>query len=219
MFTRLDDILFPNRVEVYDFSEINKFFYPIFKCGSSTLRDIAKDRGFKTLINEQIKDLDTIDVFIRNPKERFISGVQGYLFWLEDENPDINIDTVLYYIRQGIILDRHFAHQFQWIINLARYMNPSAKIHFHSMAMMNEYCRNIKVPMPKLNIDLQGLEKSPVYAYGMQLDQLILDELVGQSWTVNQIMTHLMTRDPTAYFSVIGRTQHIAEVAHVLPKV
>lgn len=216
MFTRLDDILFPNRVEVYDFHEINKFFYPIFKCGSSTLKEIAKDRGFKTLINEQIKDLDEVDVFIRNPKERYISGVQSYLF----HNPGLDIETVKHYLIQGIILDRHFAHQFQWIVNLARYLKPTAKLNIHSMAMMNEYCRNINLTSDKdTSIDVTDIVESPALSLSFSLDQLILDELVGQSWTVNQIMTHLMNRNPTAYFTIIGKTQHLAEVSHVLPKV
>jgi len=216
MFTKLDDTLFPNRVEVWNFSEINKYFYPIFKCGSSTLRGIAEEKGFEKLVNEQIKRLDNIDIFLRSPKERYVSGVQSYLH----HNPELDLKTVKHYLNQGIILDRHFAHQFQWIINLARYADPSAKIYFHSMAMMNEYCRNVNVIADKdLSIDVADIVNSPALESAFRLDQLMLDELVGQSWTMNQIMTHLMTRLPNDYFSIIGRVQHIAEVSHVLPKV
>lgn len=220
MFTKLDDILYPNRVEVYDFHEVNKFVYPIFKCGKTTIESVANDRGFKKVINEQIKKLTEIDVFIRNPRERYISGVKSYIYWLRQDNPDIDLSTVIYYLKQGIILDRHFLPQVSWIINLARYLDPEAKLNIHSVAMLDEYCRRVKVVPKKDNdIDLSELDNIPALELHHRLDQLILDELVGQKWTINQIMTHLMTRDATAYFSVIGRVQHIAEVAHVLPKV
>jgi hypothetical protein len=51
----------------------------------------------------------------------------------------------------------------------------------------------------------------------MRLDNLIFNQLTGQSWTPNQIMTHLLAQDPMAYFTVIGKTQKLAEVTHVLP--
>lgn len=223
MFTRLDDILYPNKVEVLDFSEIGKFFYPMYKCGNSTLRYVAEVKGFKTLVNDQIKNLSTVDAFIRHPRERYRSAVQTYMYWINRQHPELDFNTVYHYIRQGISLDRHLIGQLNWIINLARYLNPEAKIHLHSMAMLSEYTNNTNIEADKLhNLDDQLLDEladNPRLDFQYRLDQLILNELVGQSWTVNQIMTHLMTRDPTAYFSVIGKTQHLAEVSHVLPKV
>jgi hypothetical protein len=220
MFTKIDDILYPNRVEVYDFRSVNKFVYPIFKCGKTTLEAIANDKGFKKVINEQIKNISEIDVFIRNPRERYLSGVRSYFHWLKKDNPDIDLKTVIFYLKQGVIFDRHFLPQISWIINLGRYMSPEAKINVHSMGMLNEYCQGINVvPEKNSDIDLSELSSIPALELHHRLDQLMLDELVGDSWTVNQIMTHLMTRDPTAYFSIIGRVQHIAGVAHVLPKV
>jgi len=92
MLTRLDDILYPNKVEVIDFSSIGKFFYPVFKCGNSTLRYAAEDQKFRTLVNEQIRKLDLIDVFVRDPRERYRSAVQTYMYYMEKENVDF--DTV-----------------------------------------------------------------------------------------------------------------------------
>jgi len=210
MLTRLDDILFPNRVEVYDFHEINKFFYPIFKCGSTSMDAIAQDKNFKKIINEQIRKLSVVDVFIRNPKERYISGVQTYLY----NNTHLNVDTVKHYLKQGIILDRHFAHQYQWIINLARYLDTDAKIYFHNINMMNQYCQNINIVKDKnTDIDLLDVVNSPGLATAFTIDQIILDELTGQSWTVKEMFNHLNERCPTEYSTLIGKAYH------VLPKI
>lgn len=210
MFTRLDDILFPNRVEVYDFHEINKFFYPIFKCGSTTLYEVTKEKGFKTLINEQIKRLDVVDIFIRNPRERYISGVQTYFH----QNPELDVNTVKHYLKQGIILNRHFSHQFQWIINLSRYLKPDGKIHLHSIDMLSQYTNNCNIVKDKnTNIDVSDIITSPNLELAFSLDQIILDELTGDSWTIKQMFDYLQERNPTAYSSIIGKVQH------VLPKV
>lgn len=213
MLTRLDDILYPNKVEVLDFSEIGKFFYPIYKCGNSTLRAVAKEKGFKTLVNNQIQQLSNIDVFIRNPRERYRSAIQTYMFWINRDYPELDFNTVYHYIRQGISLDRHLIGQLNWIINLSRYTNADVKIHFHTMGMLNEYCKNVNVPAWKLdNLDdtvLDELTNNPNLESQFKLDQIILDELVGDSWTIKQIMDHLKARDITAYTAVVGKAQHV----------
>ena len=211
MLTRLDDILYPNKVEVIDFSSIGKFFYPVFKCGNSTLRYAAEDQKFRTLVNEQIRKLDLIDVFVRDPRERYRSAVQTYMYYMEKENVDF--DTVYYYLRQGIMLDRHLVGQLNWIINLARYMNPQAKIQFHSMAMLDQYCKGLNLVADKLTtLDDQLLDElvdNPLLKNQFSLDQIILDELVGDSWTVKQIIDHLKERDLTAYTAIIGKAHHV----------
>lgn len=208
MFTRLDDILYPNTVEVYDFHEINKFVYPIFKCGRSTITEIIKEKQFPVLINEQIKQLKLIDIYLRNPKERFISGVRTYLHNIRNENLDVN--TIIYYIKQGIILDRHFLPQICWLINLARYLSPTTKLSLHSIAMLNEYSQGVHAkPEKDESIDLSELEQVPNLEMYHRLDQIILDELIGDSWTIQEIFNHLKTSDPIAYTAVIGKAKHV----------
>jgi len=206
MFTRLDDILFPNRVEVYDFHEINKFFYPIFKCGSTSLDAVAQDRNFKKVINDQIRKLDNVDVYIRNPQERYISGVQTYLY----NNNHLDINTVKHYLRQGIILDRHFAHQFQWIINLAKYLTADAKINVHNINMIDQYCKGTNIIKDKnTEIDLSDVVNSPFLEPAFTIDQIILDELTGNSWTVKEMFDYIKDKNPNSYSAIIGKVQHV----------
>lgn len=213
MLTRLDDILYPNKVEVFDFSEIGKFFYPIYKCGNSTLRKVVEVKGFKTLVNNQIQQLTNVDTFIRDPRERYRSAVQTYMYWINRQHPELDFNTVYHYMRQGISLDRHLIGQLNWIINLSRYLNSDAKIHLHSMGMLSEYTNNTNIEALKLdNLDdqlLDDLANNANLDFQFRLDQIILDELVGDSWTIKQIMDHLKSRDLTAYTSIIEKAQHV----------
>ncbi|MDC1281783.1 hypothetical protein N8Z09_03920, partial [Methylophilaceae bacterium] len=100
--------------------------------------------------------------------------------------------------------------QIQWLINLSRYMSTTAKLHFHSMAMMNEYCRNINHRSAKNeSVDLQDIINSPHLEQPMKLDQVIVDEMVGSSWTLHELFTYLKDREPLAYSLVIGKAQHV----------
>lgn len=213
MFTRLDEILYPNKVEVYNFSEIGKFFYPIYKCGSSTLRVVAEEKGFGKLVNHQINQLSTVDVFIRDPQERYRSAVQTYMFWINKQHPDLDFNTVYHYLRQGISLDKHLIGQLNWIINLSRYLNDTARIHFHSMDMLDQYCNKTNIPAWKLDtIDektLDELAQNPLLENQFSLDRILLDELVGDSWTIKEIMNHLLSRNATAFTAIIGKAKHV----------
>lgn len=205
MFTKLDDILFPNKVEVIDYN--GKYIYPIFKNASSSLTEHAKANSYKIIFNEQITKLKTIDVFLREPKARYVSGVATYLF-----NNKITIDA----ITPGIFLDRHYLPQLHWLINLMRYIGADSKIHFHRLEMINQLTPLQLQPQKLKTIDTSIADHQDLEMY-MRLDNLMFNELTGQSWTAKQIMTHLMTQDPMAYFTVIGKTQKLAEVTHVLP--
>jgi hypothetical protein len=75
MLSHLDRVLFPDRCEVIEIIPSQRYVYPIFKNGSSSLRIAARKNNWRIKINEQITQLTEIDVVIRNPLERFISGI------------------------------------------------------------------------------------------------------------------------------------------------
>jgi hypothetical protein len=49
----------------------------------------------------------------------------------------------------------------------------------------------------------------------LKLDKALLT-LVNNSWTRKQILAHLMTREPTAFFETIGKSNTIIGVTDVL---
>jgi hypothetical protein len=80
--------------------------------GSNTLM-AAADR---TYINRDIKNCHDVTVLIRNPAERFVSGLNQYC---QHHNQDINHAWRMVY--QGKLVDRHFAPQYIWLMNLYRF--------------------------------------------------------------------------------------------------
>ena len=108
------------RVEPYGFVT-----YPIYKNGRTSLWEYATDNNCKTFINEELKTLDHIIVYLRNPLERFISGVHTYL---EFENLGSQEDTILKQIEEMTVCDRHFVPQFIWLIHLYKYFKGTVRI-------------------------------------------------------------------------------------------
>ena len=110
MLGYIDPIIFPDECEVLEVAP-GRYVYNIFKNGSSSLRK----SGFRQLSLDEVAALDTVEVFIRDPYERYVSGVQTYLSQL-----DLAQDraTVLSMIDQFLFLNRHFA--FDCIIHQTR---------------------------------------------------------------------------------------------------
>ena len=59
MLSRLDEIIYPNRCEVIQLAS-QRFFYPIYKNGSSSVAEYARLQSFKTLIKKEILDLKNL---------------------------------------------------------------------------------------------------------------------------------------------------------------
>ena len=86
MLSRIDEIIYPNRCEVIEFPDPQRFVYPIFKNGSSSLNDQASQDNLKVLVNEQIKKISKIDIILRDPTDRFISGFNTYVYNTKRDN-------------------------------------------------------------------------------------------------------------------------------------
>ena len=95
MLSYLDPILFPDQIEILEVSP-GRYVYPIYKNGSSTLNSI----GVRRLNYFEIRELRTVEVFVRDPFERYVSGVQTYLQF----NPELNRDTILKIINECLYL-------------------------------------------------------------------------------------------------------------------
>ena len=64
-----------------------KIIYEIFK------------KNWKIIINDQIKRIDNIKVYLRNPYQRYISGVWTHLQNLIKEDPTLDENTILKLIK------------------------------------------------------------------------------------------------------------------------
>jgi hypothetical protein len=127
MFTEIDKILYPNKCEVIQTTS-HDFIYPIFKNGSSSLWQTAKKENWKILFNNQIQQCDGITVFIREPLDRYFTGINTYIKHCLDQGLEEN--TVIYFINNYLFLNRHYMPQMLWLINLARYSRPDVLLNF-----------------------------------------------------------------------------------------
>lgn len=92
--------------------------YPIYKNGRSSLAVHASRNNLKRYYNKDIYELKNITVFLREPLERFISGVHTYCYFKNDQKID---KTLLKKIENLDIVDRHFIPQYFWLLHLSKY--------------------------------------------------------------------------------------------------
>ena len=90
----------------------DKNVYPIFRNGYTTLMNVYDTQ----YINEDISKCGHIDVLIRDPEERFESGVNEYCF-----QNKVEFDEAFKLIQQGKLYDRHFTPQYIWLFHLSKF--------------------------------------------------------------------------------------------------
>lgn len=199
MLSRLDDIIYPNRCEVIEIEASQRYIYPIFKNGSSSLIEHARQQNYKILINEQIKRAPIIDVMLRDPLPRYISGIQTFVHNVKKENPTLDVDTILYFADNYLFLNRHYAPQLSWLINLSRYAD--AKLRLHNMDALSTFTPLTRKPHKDIQINQTVLDRLSNNIHNemyLRLDNLLL-QLIGQELTFKDILTYLKQQDPQAY--------------------
>jgi hypothetical protein len=102
--------------EVIKFAN-NLNIYPIFKNGRSSLTIYAGHNNLPILKNKEISVLKNIAIYVRDPIERFVSGVHTF-FYLNQLK--INNET-LKKIDNFEIVDRHFMPQSFWLLHLYKF--------------------------------------------------------------------------------------------------
>ena len=205
MLSRIDDIIYPNRCEVIEMAS-QRYIYPIFKNGHSSLVYHARDEKFKTLINEQIKRLDVIDIILRNPIDRFISGINAYVYNEKLENPQLDVNTIIYFAETYLFLNRHYAPQISWLLNLNRYASPAAKLRLHAMSALSEFTPLTWRPREDNMLsesDIIRLKSNPHNEIYLKLDQLLVD-LIGQELTFTEILEYINVKEPSIYKHVLS---------------
>jgi len=204
MLSRLDDIIYPNRCEVIEIEASRRYIYPIFKNGSSSLYEHARQNKCKILLNNQIKRISKIDVILRDPIQRFLSGFNTYVFNTKRDNPQLDVDTIIYFAEEYLFLNRHYAPQLSWIVNLSKYINNNTILKLNNMESMSNFT-NISIKPIEANMlsdkVIDRLTNNLHNEMYQRLDRCLL-ELVGQEITFSDILTYLRNQDPKAYLKL-----------------
>jgi hypothetical protein len=208
MLSRIDNIIYPNRCEVIELTS-HQYIYPIYKNGYSSLIYYQRQKNLKILFNQQITKLSNIDIILRDPLDRFVSGVNSFVYDIRLTNPELDYKTILYFVENYLFLNRHYAPQISWLINLSRYLNPTAKLKLHGIDSISQF-----TPLTVISYKddkelvlhsedterLKSIEHNEVY---LKLDSLIL-ELVGQELTFAEILEYIQTKEPIIYKHVLS---------------
>jgi hypothetical protein len=107
--------------------------FPIFKNASSSLHFQAIQSHWKIVFNEQINKLDCIEVFLREPDQRLVSGFNTFVQHTMRDCPELDQDTVIWFAKNYLFLDRHYCPQFFWLMSLSRFLSPDTELTFTHM--------------------------------------------------------------------------------------
>ena len=97
----------------------NYTVYPIHRVGFTSLMYDAE----VTYTNAEISNLKHIDVLIRDPAARFVSGVNEY-----SRQNKLNVHSVYEQVKRGEFVDTHFIPQYVWLMNLYRFFRGEITI-------------------------------------------------------------------------------------------
>ena len=199
MLSQLDNIIFPDRCEVLEVAP-QRFVYPIYKNGYSSLRE----SNFRTLSMTELPLLDTVEIFVREPVERFFSGLST---WIEYNN-NLDKDTLLFMAGHHLFINRHFAPQFYWLVNLRRF--TQAKIKINPIEALSAVT-NLKLNENKNKIQYD-IAHFPKVTFYMQLDKVLTETFMGQTVEFSEIVQAIKDLHPAVHQEVIQRSISLCNV-------
>ena len=204
MFANIDRILFPEECPVLEVEPGTRYIYPIFKNGSSSL---FTQNSFRPVTKQELQSLSVIEVFVRDPHERFLSGVQTYI----DKSPSwADTRTLLYMIERYLYLNRHFCPQIYWLLNLSRFTD--ARYHLRPI---NELATELPHKLNKGSVDpiVKDFFKDNLQVkFFNEMDEVLTKNLIGQVCSLHDIMQTLRTHYDDLYDETFATAKTIANV-------
>ena len=208
MRTALDTELFPDLCEVVEIPLHNQWVYLIQKNGNSSLRFQQARDNLAVFTNDEISALDYVDVYIRNPRARYVSGVNTYLQHLQRDHPELDLLTAFWFAKRYKFLNTHYLPQFHWLANLARYLRSDAKIrirNFKDFGAITDFKSRAEVTPPSQDFLNELMKDNHNIELWLYLDQLLLD-LAGQQLTWQEVIDHYKVNYPDVIVHVLPKT-------------
>lgn len=203
MISYLDPIIFPDECVVLKLPN-DRYVYPIHKNGSSSLRRM----NFPTV--DDVSTLEEIDVYIREPYKRFLSGVGTYLEYLDrDISPPLDRATALHFVKNYLFLNRHYCPQFYWLVNLRRF--TSAKIRLLPLASIAEIVESDRNNSKENYIKLAAEFDDKVQFY-LEPDKILYHNFINKTVSFEEIVEFIKIHRPIVYKEIIKRSIDICNV-------
>lgn len=218
MLSHLDRIIFPDRCEVLEVVPSQRYVYVIFKNGHSSFDAFKITNPRRVLINQQIQKLTNIDVIIRDPQDRLVSGINTFIQHTVRDNPDLDPPTVEWFALNYLSLNRHYASQFSWLLNLARYSDPNTTLNFLPMSAVGDITGLDRKPSGILSASKELINQINCIKHKEMYQRIdaVIFGCIGRPMTFAQLLKHIKTVDSPAYEYVIGRAQQILNPTYAL---
>jgi hypothetical protein len=198
MRTALDTELFPKLCEVVEMPLHNQWVYLIQKNGNSSLRIQQSRDNLAVFTNDEISALDYVDVYIRNPRARYVSGINTYLQHLQRDHPELDYNTAFWFARRYKFLNTHYLPQFHWLANLSQYLRTDTKIRFRdfkNFSLIVNINHDAYITKPTQVFVEKLFQDDKSIELWLFLDQILLD-LAGQEMTWPQLLDHYQRYHP-----------------------
>ena len=198
MKTSLDTELFPNLCEVVEIPLHNQWVYLIQKNGNTSVRLQQKRDNLTVFSNNEISALDYVDVYIRNPRDRYVSGINTYLQHLQRDYPELDPSTAFWFAKRYKFLNTHYLPQFHWLANLSQHMRPDAKLrlrNFDDFGKVTDICDDAKVTKFTPEFVKTLFQDDNSIELWLYLDQILLD-LAGHEMTWQQLINYYQHNHP-----------------------
>lgn len=204
MFARIDQTLFPEECVVLEIVPHTHYVLPVFKNGSSSLNK----QGFRAVSQQELRDLEVIDVFVRDPHERFLSGVQTYLTKLPDT---FDRATILYFVKHFLYLNRHFCPQVYWLLNARRFTQARFRIRpLSELSTITDLRENQSVPDP----DLARYFQDSRVRFFNEMDEALTVNLINQTVGIQDILTVIRSNYADLYQETFGTAEQVINALH-----
>ena len=198
MRTALDTELFPELCEVVEMPLHNQWVYLIQKNGSSSLRIQQSRDNLAVFTNDEISALDYVDVYIRDPRARYVSGVNTYLQHLQRDHPELDYSTAFWFARRYKFLNTHYLPQFHWLANLSKYLRKDTKIrlrNFNDFGTIANIDFDAFITAPSKEFEEALFKDDTNIALWLFLDQILLN-LAGQEMSWLQLLDYYQYKHP-----------------------
>ena len=214
MLTDLDAELFPDDCEVVEIPSHDRRIYLIQKNGSSSLRADARSQGWSILRNHEIGNIETVDVYLRDPQERYLSGVNTFVQHLLRDHPGLDRRTCLSLATRYLFLNRHYLPQWHWLVNLARFIDPDCQIRLRSLVDLYQITDiKSRAGIAPLSSDEAKnlLSNNDKLEFWFLMDQILLGRS-GQSLTWREIMQLYKEHPSNPLSNIVDRMESIRHV-------
>ena len=177
----------------------NYFVYCIFKNARSSLLATSHHAGKILFKNNQIKELNKINVFLREPEDRFVSGVYTFMYLNNIKTPTRSIEDSL---KTNKLTDKHVMPQYFWLIHLLRYykgditISPMKELYPKLTSHYGPWTDNAR-PWKPISSTIRKKLLSMATGFYIDADKILLKNYLGKTINLKRLIKEIRNDLPS----------------------